>query len=118
MYVLYVINPHFAFLLYLIFKVYLCRDKLPAVCNIIVQISFSSCMCGHECVIKDRLPVDLISQSSRSSSHLYLVSSEGVRTGSDMELLGSQFYNLTMPTFTLQVKEAHDFFTHHRHFFL
>lgn len=40
MYVLYVFNPHFAFLLYLIFKVYLCRDKWPAVCNIVQIFSF------------------------------------------------------------------------------
>lgn len=34
-------------------------------------------MCGHECVIKDQLPVDLIYHSSCYSSHLNLVSSEG-----------------------------------------
>lgn len=113
-YVLYVFNPHFAFLLYLIFKVYLCRDKRPAVCNIIVQIFFS-CTCGHECAIKDRLPVDLISHSCSSSSHFYLVSSEDVRTGPDTALLGNQFSPLIMSTFTPQLKVARVWFHYTSH---
>lgn len=67
---------------------------------------------------KDRLPVDLISFSSRSSSHLYLISSEGVRTGLDMELLGNRFYHFSYGYIHIAGKVAYDWFPYTLHAFI